>query len=492
MRDGGVLNFNSAALSIVDDLTIGTDGLFGANLTLAANRHLTTSATTFIDPFNTLSLNGGTLSTGALVNHGTLDFQRGTLAITGEDGFNIGTGALGSYVALGTGTNLQVTQTTTIAAGALLAIDGGGFSGNHIANDGTIDHRGGSLDVTGTLENSAAGRLFVGGVASPAGSITNAGRITMQNSIGLLGGAGAITNTGLITGDGTIAKPLINRAAGQVRAAAGKTLTFTGPIAANEGTFSLQEGTLEFTSDISNAATGVISGEGFLITEGLTNHGNLAFSGNTGVYGDVANAPGGHIVTSSGATTTFYDDVVHDGVEIRTGAGCQTVFLGAASGAGPFSGTGTVYFEGDLQPGLGPGVVSFGGDVILGAVSQLTMEIAGAVPGFQYDRLEVAGRLALSGTLNVDLVGGFVPALGDRFDLFDFSSQIGVFSAVELPSLPGGLAWDQSSLYTDGTLSLVAAPLPGEGDYNGNGHLDVGDLDLQAAVGIATQDLTTT
>ena len=490
VRDGGVLNFNFGALSIVDNLTIGTDGLFGANLTLAANRRLTTSATTIIDPFNTLSLHGGTLSTGALVNHGTLDFQRGSLAITGEDGFNIGTGALGSYVALGTGTNLQVTHTTTIEAGALLAIDGGGFSGNHIANNGTIVHRGGSLDVTGTLVNNANGRLFVSGVAAPIGSIANAGRITMQNGIGLLGGDGAIINTGLITGDGVIAKPLVNRASGQVRAEAGKTLTLTGTITPNEGTFSLQGGTLEFSSAVNNASSGLISGKGFLITDALTNRGNLTFSGDTGVYGDVVNAPGGHIVTSGSATTTFHDEVVHDGVEIRTGAGCQTVFLGAASGAGPFTGTGTVYFEGDLRPGTGPAIVSYGGDVILGAVSQLTMEIAGAVPGFQYDRLEVAGRLALSGTLNVDLVGGFVPVLGDRFDLFDFSSQIGVFSAVELPSLPHGLVWDRSSLYTNGTLSLVAAPLPGEGDYNGNGHLDVGDLDRQAAVGIATQDLT--
>ena len=165
-------------------------------------------------------------------------------------------------------------------------------------------------------------------------------------------------------------------------------------------------------------------------------------------------------------------------------------FSARRAAGGPSPAPAPFTLKGDLRPGTGPGVVSFGGDVILGAVSRLTMEIAGPTPGFQYDRLEVAGRLALSGTLNVDLVGGFAPALGDRFDLFDFSSQIGLFSAVELPSLPGGLVWDRSSLYTDGTLSLVAAPLPGEGDYNGNGHLDVGDLDLQAAVGIATQDLT--
>ena len=44
----------------------------------------------------------------------------------------------------------------------------------------------------------------------------------------------------------------------------------------------------------------------------------------------------------------------------------------------------------------------------------------------------------------------------------------------------GGLIWE-----------FTFGPEPGiRGDYNGNGELDAGDLDLQASVGIATQDLT--
>ena len=47
--------------------------------------------------------------------------------------------------------------------------------------------------------------------------------------------------------------------------------------------------------------------------------------------------------------------------------------------------------------------------------------------------------------------------------------------------------------YTTGgvILEFTFGPEPGiRGDYNGDGELDAGDLDLQAAVGIATQDLT--
>ena len=457
---GGTLNFNTGELDIIDNFTVGTGGLFGTSLTLDASRKFATTGITTIDAFRTLTLSGGTFSTGVLLNNGTLAFTSGTLAITGAGGFNIGTGALGSSVTLGTGARLQVTNTTTIAGGALLRLNGGGFSGASIANSGTIDHQDGTLDFTGTLTNAAAGRLFVGGLASPAGAITNVGRITLQNGIGLLGGAGAITNTGLITGEGTIAKPVTNSAAGQLRAELGKTLTFTGAVASNAGTFSLQGGTLEFTTAITNSSTGFISGRGSLITAGLTNQGVLAFSGGTAdVYGDVTNSAGARIVTSgANSVTTFYDDVVHNGLEIYTGASASTVFFGGQTGAGSFTGTGTVYFNGDLRPGNSPASVSYGGDVALGGASSLTLELGGLLAGTQYDRLNVAGTLFEDGVLDVSLYGGFMPHFGDTFDLFDAGGIAGSFDAVNLPALAGDLAWDATNFQSTGQLRVVPEP----------------------------------
>src|SRR4029079_11084730 len=78
-RNGGVLNFNSGVLSIVDNFTVGTGGLLGADVTLDATRSFTTSATTTIDAGHTLTLNGGTLNIGTLVVNGTFVFNAGTL-----------------------------------------------------------------------------------------------------------------------------------------------------------------------------------------------------------------------------------------------------------------------------------------------------------------------------------------------------------------------------------------------------------------------------
>ena len=90
----------------------------------------------------------------------------------------------------------------------------------------------------------------------------------------------------------------------------------------------------------------------------------------------------------------------------------------------------------------------------------LTINTDTLAAGSEYDRLVLSGLLGLGGALDVLLIDGFAPALGDEFDLFDFGSLVGTFGAVTLPGLGEGLAWDASNLYTDGTLAVTAIPEP--------------------------------
>ncbi len=100
------------------------------------------------------------------------------------------------------------------------------------------------------------------------------------------------------------------------------------------------------------------------------------------------------------------------------------------------------------------------------------MELGGTQPGTQADKVDVTGALGLDGALNVVLYNNFVPSPGATFDLFHASSTTGTFSSVSLPALPG-MRWDTSSLYTTGSISVVPGLL---GDANGDGHVDLNDL----------------
>ncbi len=100
------------------------------------------------------------------------------------------------------------------------------------------------------------------------------------------------------------------------------------------------------------------------------------------------------------------------------------------------------------------------------------MELAGLLPGTQYDHLDVGGSLTICGTLNVVLLDGFTPALGQSFDILDWGAVAGTFATLSLPTLPG-LTWDTTQLYTAGVLKVNSAGIAG--DYNNNGTVDAAD-----------------
>jgi hypothetical protein len=68
-----------------------------------------------------------------------------------------------------------------------------------------------------------------------------------------------------------------------------------------------------------------------------------------------------------------------------------------------------------------------------------------------------------NGTLDFTLQSGFVPTIGEQFDIFGNTAPMddatGTFATVNLPILPGGESWDTSDLYTTGVISVVPEPM---------------------------------
>jgi len=345
-----------------------TDGTApgAADLDLTSAHRLTLTGTTTVDPSYRLMLSGGQLTTGSLVVNGTFDFQRGTLALTGPAGLIIGTtGPFGSSLTLNDGCRANVTSALTVNSAAQLVIDGGQVTAASAGNFGMILLAGGGLSCSTTLANQPSGRLVVdtlGNLETP-GAITNAGRLELLGGAARGGGAGTLTNTGLILGSGEIAKATTNQTNAGIRVEAGNHLVFSGTNGTNSGYINVLGGTVEFLQALANGSTGKITGRGtYVFDGGLANLGAMQFSGGpTDVYGSVSLAGTGKVINSGGYNVaTFYNAVDHRGSEIRTSATNTTVFFGAVTGPGSFTGAGTVQFEGAYSPGASPALITFG------------------------------------------------------------------------------------------------------------------------------------
>jgi hypothetical protein len=176
---------------------------------------------------------------------------------------------------------------------------------------------------------------------------------------------------------------------------------------------------------------------------------------------------GGKTLTKSG------DGAMKVNNDLNTGGG-SIVVLGGLLGGGGAVGGDLNNPSGTVGPGNSPGVLSVSGDFVQGAAGMLAIEIAGTTVETEYDQLNVTGNATLDGTLSVTLLGGFLPEVGDTFDVLNAALISGTFATLDLPALAGGKSWNTSVLYTDGILSISAALVPG--DFDSDGDVDGADF----------------
>jgi T5SS/PEP-CTERM-associated repeat protein len=134
--------------------------------------------------------------------------------------------------------------------------------------------------------------------------------------------------------------------------------------------------------------------------------------------------------------------------------------LPGATLAGNGTIAGDVVNNGVIVPGQSPGKLAISGDYTQSADGRLEIELAGYGPGTQFDLLEIGGTATLGGTLQVSLLGGFLPGLADTFDFLTAGSIEGTFDQV----LFGGGTVDVTYLASGLRLSnfnLAAVPEPG-------------------------------
>ncbi|MEM6329127.1 MAG: sulfatase-like hydrolase/transferase [Planctomycetota bacterium] len=191
--------------------------------------------------------------------------------------------------------------------------------------------------------------------------------------------------------------------------------------------------------------------------------------GNIAGLGDGANSVTG---VSSGTGAAYHG-------EIAIARYYESTAFGAAQVDQNFQ---ALLFEpGD--PGSPAVTLAIDGGFLLEAGARLELDLRTTE---SFDRVSATGDATLAGELSVEASPGFAATAGDVYQVIAAEAVAGVFDAVALPSLGGGLMWQVE--YAADSVSLVVTVA---GDYNGDGAVDGADYAVwRGALGQAVSPLT--
>jgi hypothetical protein len=341
------------------------------------------SGSTFkIPTFLSLTNFSGTTLTGGTYNvAGALQFGPSwTTLVTNAASITL-TGAGSQIINLGGG-NILANFATNAASGIFALAGGRSFTtAGNFTNNGTLTVGSSSkFDVNGNLTNlNSTTSTLTGGTYNITGTLqfNGADIVTNAANITLKGAASQIINQ---TNGNGLANLATNAAAGSFTLAGNRSLT---------------------TAGFSNAGTLLVS-KGSTLTVGAN-----------GKY------------TQTGGKTTV------DGTLKTTSTGTITISGGSVFGnGGTFSSnltsSGTINI-GDAV--LQAGMLSVAGTYAQAAGGSLVADIGGLTKDTQYDQLDITGKASLNGALKTDEINGFLPKMGETFDILNFSSETGKFSS---------------------------------------------------------------
>lgn len=205
------------------------------------------------------------------------------------------------------------------------------------------------------------------------------------------------------------------------------------------------------------------------------------------VEGGAAGEEMGLLIVDNAKLTTFSGTTVLENAFVELAGGTlDTQYLDLRGGAlvgdglvttgsGPIDGQVEVVEGGLVAPGDGAaGRITVEGRYSQSENGTLEIGLGGIVAAELHDQLVVDGTASLAGELIVSLIdsggGSFEPTPGMSFDILLYEQRGGAFDTITLPS---GYVWDVSYGSTSLTLSVLG--VPGAGDFNADGVVDLAD-----------------
>jgi hypothetical protein len=352
----------------------------------------------------TLVGTGGTRNLFAMLdNQGTITLNQPlTLNKASADHTNSGTfdASLANFDIPQSGTTPTFTNTgtLTVGAGRILSVSSGTFTQGGTLNGGGIltltanalavfsnAFALGTLNLTSSTANLATGvdlstatlaLNLVGSTINGPGTITNTAGQTLTLRTSNIAATSALSNLGTLVVNGTV--------------------NVNGPLTTSAGS------TLRLQPDGS-------TGTAILNTGNLTNNGAIELTSTVGAYNATLNISSSWTNAIGGTITSFPGTGGGRSVTTLNNLGTITVLSGSSS-------AGILQVNGALTTS--------------GAIN---LEIGGATLGTGYSQLTASATLNLGGTLNVGLIGGFVPTGGATFTSLVGPRGVTTFATANLP-----------------------------------------------------------
>ena len=464
-----IINFGSGAISLTAPVTIygqfnWSGGMLSGNsLTVASNGFLSLTGSDNKDLANVLT-NAGTVTwrgsgtlrelndngsfKGGIYNlaGGLFEIQNdSTLSQFGAFGFFNNAGTLRKSSGAGaTAIFVTLTNSGTVAVlqGTLYFYFGGTIEGTFSAAEGTAINFGDRSFTYGplpTLKGPGAIQLNGGSLTLLDDVIPNLALVGGNLSLGPNFQGGTITNLTLggvtVNGDHTVSGTFNWAGAtvsGSLLVGAGATVnwsrgTANGPLTvASNGFLSL---TGSDNKDLANVLTnaGTVTWRGSGTLRELNDNGS--FKG--GIY----NLAGGLFEIQNDSTLSQFGafGFFNNAGTLRksSGAGATAIFVTLTNSGSVSVPQGTLALYGGFTPA--GGTLEFG---LSGLAS--------------FGKISISGNATLGGMMRAVWLGGFVPALGNAFDVITYGSRSGVFSSLDLP--PAAL-WE--AIYSSDAFTLT-------------------------------------
>jgi autotransporter-associated beta strand protein len=427
-----------------DAIVFNGDSL--ANLATSLNGNRTASRIVVQNPAgavsianNTLTLTGGIEMLPATAN---LTITSG-ITLSAAQEWSVGAGRTLVANALSGSSTLSKSGPGTLEISAV-----GSMTGGIVANDGVLRLSGGGW-YAGNVGGSGAITIHAGATAINVGSHSFGSSENPNRDITINGGSF------LLTGETYVDD--ITSTAGYI----GNTSGANGDLRSRTGNNSVVTVNASDFPSIVDAPLNAVGSWQFSVANGNASY-DLVVNGAISNTGAITKSGAGRmlvssICTHSGPFTLSAGELAVNGSLASTSAlNVQT--NGTLSGTGAVQGS--VTQSGTLSPGIdGIAVLNLGAlTQNASAITRLTLN--GANPGSGYDQVAVAGAVTLAGAMHVTLSAGFVPEVGQFFDLVTSTTRTGTFSTIHLPALPLGRKW--TTLYNGGPsagLRIVVEPV---------------------------------